>query len=115
MQDNTENTRKKAIVFAGGGSKGAYQAGAWKALEELGEHFDIATGTSIGSLFMSGIIPGILIGIFIYYAMKISSRGRQLVQMPKAGGKERWAAFKNAVWGLLMLGWDMWNQRLRKN
>lgn len=60
------------------------------------------TGTSIGSLFMSGIIPGILIGIFIYYAMKISSRGRELVQMPKATGKERWAAFKDAVWGLLM-------------
>ena len=34
--------------------------------------------------------------------MKISSRGRELVQMPKATGKERWAAFKDAVWGLLM-------------
>lgn len=42
--------KKKAIVFAGGGSKGAYQVGAWKALEELGEAFDIATGTSIGSI-----------------------------------------------------------------
>lgn len=41
---------KKAIVFAGGGSKGAYQLGAWKALNELGECFDIATGTSIGSI-----------------------------------------------------------------
>lgn len=41
---------KKAIVFAGGGSKGAYQLGAWKALNELGERFDIATGTSIGSI-----------------------------------------------------------------
>ena len=41
---------KKAIVFAGGGSKGAYQLGAWKALQELGEQFDIATGTSIGSI-----------------------------------------------------------------
>ena len=41
---------KKAIVFAGGGSKGAYQVGAWKALNELGETFDIATGTSIGSI-----------------------------------------------------------------
>ena len=41
---------KKAIVFAGGGSKGAYQVGAWKALNELGENFDIATGTSIGSI-----------------------------------------------------------------
>ena len=41
---------KKALVFAGGGSKGAYQLGAWKALEELGERFQIATGTSIGSI-----------------------------------------------------------------
>lgn len=44
------DTPKKAIVFAGGGSKGAYQLGAWKALNELGESFDIATGTSIGSI-----------------------------------------------------------------
>lgn len=42
--------KKKAIVFAGGGSKGAYQLGVWKALNELGESFDIATGTSIGSI-----------------------------------------------------------------
>ncbi len=41
---------KKAIVFAGGGSKGAYEYGAWKALRELGEEFDIAAGTSIGSI-----------------------------------------------------------------
>lgn len=60
------------------------------------------TGTSIGSLFMSGIIPGILIGIVIYWAMKFCSRDCQLVQQPKASGKERWESFKNAVWGLLM-------------
>ena len=41
---------KQAICFAGGGSKGAYQLGVWKALNELGESFDIATGTSIGSI-----------------------------------------------------------------
>lgn len=40
----------KAIVFAGGGSKGVYQIGAWKALNQLGEEFDIAVGTSIGSI-----------------------------------------------------------------
>lgn len=41
---------KRALVFAGGGSKGAYQVGAWKALRELGEDFEIAAGTSIGSI-----------------------------------------------------------------
>lgn len=41
---------KKIIVFAGGGSKGAYEYGAWKALRELGETFDAAVGVSIGSI-----------------------------------------------------------------
>ena len=41
---------KKALVFAGGGSKGAYQYGAWRALREEGETFDFAVGTSIGAI-----------------------------------------------------------------
>lgn len=40
----------KALVLAGGGSKGAYQIGAWKALRKLKFKFDIVTGTSIGAL-----------------------------------------------------------------
>ena len=60
------------------------------------------TGTSIGSLFISGIVPGIIIGIFIYSTMVLSSRGRTIVPAPKASGKERWAAFKDSVGGLLM-------------
>jgi len=40
----------KALVFAGGGAKGAYQMGAWKALRKLKMKFDIVTGTSIGAL-----------------------------------------------------------------
>ena len=53
-----EEEKKKAIVFAGGGSKGAYQAGAWKALEALGETFDIAAGTSIGSINAAFYVQG---------------------------------------------------------
>lgn len=41
---------KQAIALAGGGTKGAYQVGAWKAMRELGVPFDIVTGTSIGSV-----------------------------------------------------------------
>ena len=49
-----------------------------------------------------GIVPGIIIGIFIYYTMVLFSRGRTIVPAPKASGKERWAAFKDSVGGLLM-------------
>ena len=41
---------KTAIVLAGGGSKGSYQAGVWKALRELGVEYQIVTGTSIGAV-----------------------------------------------------------------
>ena len=41
---------KRALVLAGGGSKGAYEVGFVKALYEKGISFDIITGTSIGAL-----------------------------------------------------------------
>lgn len=41
---------KRAIVLSGGGAKGAYQIGVWKAIRELGIDYDIVTGTSIGAL-----------------------------------------------------------------
>lgn len=41
---------KRAIVLAGGGSKGAYEAGFMKALKEINIEYSIITGTSIGAL-----------------------------------------------------------------
>ena len=40
----------KALVLSGGGAKGSYQLGVWKALRELNIKFDIITGTSVGAL-----------------------------------------------------------------
>ena len=41
---------KRALVLSGGGARGAYQIGVWKALRELNINYDIITGTSVGSL-----------------------------------------------------------------
>ena len=41
---------KRAVVFSGGGAKGGYQIGAWKALREIGFEPDLVTGTSVGAL-----------------------------------------------------------------
>ncbi len=40
----------RALVLSGGGSKGSYEIGVWKALRKLHIKFDIVTGTSIGAL-----------------------------------------------------------------
>lgn len=39
-----------AVVLSGGGAKGAYEVGVWKALRKLHIKYDIVTGTSIGAL-----------------------------------------------------------------
>lgn len=41
---------KTGLVLAGGGARGAYQIGAWRALKELGIDFEIIAGTSVGAL-----------------------------------------------------------------
>ena len=40
----------RALVLAGGGARGSYQVGVWRALMELDWHPQIITGTSVGSL-----------------------------------------------------------------
>lgn len=42
----------RAIVLAGGGAKGSFELGVWKALRELNVDFDIVIGSSVGSLNM---------------------------------------------------------------
>ena len=39
-----------AVVLSGGGARGAYEAGVWKALRKLHIKYDIVTGTSIGAI-----------------------------------------------------------------
>ena len=47
---DTKTTPQKALVLAGGGARGSYQVGVWRALMELDWHPQIITGTSVGSL-----------------------------------------------------------------
>lgn len=47
---------KTALVLGGGGSKGAYEVGVWKALRECGISIDIVTGTSIGAMIGAMVV-----------------------------------------------------------
>ncbi|MCR4443320.1 MAG: TRAP transporter large permease [Peptococcaceae bacterium] len=60
------------------------------------------TGNSIGKLFMSGMIPGLLMGFLLVIATVIVTRGTELKTLPRANARERWQAFTNAFWALLM-------------
>lgn len=49
---------KRAVVLSGGGAKGAYELGAWRALRELKIPFHIVTGTSIGAVNAAMMVQG---------------------------------------------------------
>jgi NTE family protein len=53
---DSSNTVRRALVLSGGGGRGAYQAGVWRRLQEIGWQPDMICGTSIGS------VNGALIG-----------------------------------------------------
>lgn len=57
---------------------------------------------SVSSLFASGIVPGILMGVFLIVATQIVYHKRELKLLPKASAAQRWKAFKSAFWGLMM-------------
>lgn len=60
------------------------------------------TGTSVTKLFMGGIIPGLIMGMFLITANFIKNRHTVLATLPKASWRRRWRAFKDSFWGLLM-------------
>jgi len=60
--------------------------------------------TSIGKLFLSGIVPGVMIGISLIIVAMWTTRNLQIELLPKATSAERWKSFKEAFWGLLMPG-----------
>lgn len=65
--------------------------------------YSVATNTSVGALFMAGVIPGLalagVLGGVTWYRAKKYNYPRQ----PKATWGERWKAFRASVWGLLLI------------
>lgn len=58
--------------------------------------------TSIGGLFKAGVVPGLIMGAALIVTALLIGRKLKLQPLPKASGAERWKAFKDAFWGLLM-------------
>ena len=50
MELKLDTSKTYAIALEGGGARGAYQVGAWKALSEAGIKYNAVSGTSVGAL-----------------------------------------------------------------
>jgi C4-dicarboxylate transporter, DctM subunit len=65
--------------------------------------FSVSTNVSVGSMFIAGIVPGIALAILLGFTTWFIARKNNYPRMPKATGRERWVAFKDSAWGLLLI------------
>lgn len=65
--------------------------------------YSAATETSVGKLFMAGVIPGILLGVFLMVTIYIVARIKKLPAQPRASFAEWLRTARRAFWGLLLL------------
>ena len=62
-----------------------------------------ATETSVGKLFMAGVIPGIVLGLMLMIAIYVRARVLDLPRQPRATLREVLVAGRDSMWGLLLL------------
>ncbi len=64
--------------------------------------FGVAANVSITSLFMGGIVPGLMMALALIGAWMLVSRKESVAPLPKRSGRERLIATGRAGWALLM-------------
>ena len=78
--NHSVNAPVRALVLAGGGARGSYQVGVWRALTELGWRPGIITGTSVGSL------NGAMFALDLYETardMWLTIRSQDVMELPE--------------------------------
>ena len=65
--------------------------------------YAIATNTSIGALFVAGLLPGILLTTMLCAVTWYIAKKRNYPRMPRQGWGERLKAFRESVWGLMLV------------
>ena len=65
--------------------------------------YSVSTNTSVGKLFMAGVIPGLMLAMLLGLTTWVLARKRNYPRLPRASFAERWRAFRRSVWGLLLI------------
>ena len=65
--------------------------------------YSVSTNTSVGKLFMAGVVPGLLLAFFLGLTTWFLARKKDYPRMPKASWGDRLVAFRKSAWGLLLI------------
>jgi C4-dicarboxylate transporter DctM subunit len=65
--------------------------------------YSVSTNTSVGALFMAGVIPGLILAFMLGLTTWYRAWKNDYPRQPKASWAERWDAFRKAIWGLFLI------------
>jgi len=65
--------------------------------------YGAATETSVGKLFMAGVIPGIMLGLMLMVAIYVRARMIGIPKQPRAPLSEILKSGRDSMWGLLLV------------
>jgi C4-dicarboxylate transporter, DctM subunit len=65
--------------------------------------YAVATGTSIGALFVAGLLPGIMLTTMLCTVTWYIAKKNNYARMNRSTWGQRWKAFRESVWGLMLV------------
>ncbi len=65
--------------------------------------YGVTVDQSIGKLFMAGVIPAIFLGGMLMFVTYLAAKKSGRKKTKRASAAEIWKAFKEAIWGLLVI------------
>ncbi len=65
--------------------------------------YSVSTNVSVGAMFIAGIVPGIAMATALGLTTWFIARKNDYPRMPRANWRERWFAFKESAWGLMLI------------
>ena len=65
--------------------------------------YAVSTNSSIGALFMAGVVPGLVLGAMLMFTTWWRAHRGGYPRERRAPWSERWRAFRESVWGLLLI------------
>jgi C4-dicarboxylate transporter DctM subunit len=65
--------------------------------------YAVATNTSVGALFIAGIVPGLVLATMLGLTTWWRARKFGYPRQPAAAWGERWRTFRRSMWGLLLI------------
>ncbi|MFA6904526.1 MAG: TRAP transporter large permease subunit, partial [Gallionellaceae bacterium] len=65
--------------------------------------YAVSTNTSVGQLFIAGIVPGAIMAATLMLVTWIVAKKHKYPTLPRATLGEVWRAFRDSIWGLLIV------------